>query len=48
MNFGGAKDRPDLEQVWDNVKAQLEGGKKVHSSYRKIGAVSVLWRKIFG
>jgi hypothetical protein len=27
MNIGGASDRPDLEQIWDNVKAKLKGKK---------------------
>ncbi|KAE8446259.1 hypothetical protein EG329_012345 [Mollisiaceae sp. DMI_Dod_QoI] len=48
MNLGGAKDRPELEQVWDNIKAKLEGKKRVHGMYKKIGAMNVLWGKVFG
>jgi hypothetical protein len=48
MNMGGAKDRPELEQVWDNVQAQLEGKKKVHDVYKLISAWAVLKGKIFG
>ncbi|CZR65966.1 uncharacterized protein PAC_15866 [Phialocephala subalpina] len=48
MNLGGAKDRPELEQVWENVQAKLEGKKMVHSAYKKIGAVGLLWGKVFG
>ena len=47
-NLGGASDRPDLEQVWDNVMAKIEGRGVVHGEYKKIGALSVLWQKVFG
>lgn len=48
MNLGGAKDRPELEQVWENVQAKLEGKKRVHRVYRKISALGVIWGKVFG
>jgi len=48
MNLGGAKDRPELKQVWDNVQAKLNGKDRVHSSYKLIGAFNVLKAKIFG
>ncbi|KAG4440334.1 hypothetical protein IFR05_004186 [Cadophora sp. M221] len=48
MNLGGAKDRPELTQVWENVQAKLEGGKAVHSTYKKISAVGVLKGSLFG
>jgi hypothetical protein len=48
MNMGGAKDRPELEQVWDNVQAQLDGKKNIHSVYQLISAWAVLKGKIFG
>jgi hypothetical protein len=38
MNLGGVKDRPRLGQIWENVQAQLEGKKKVHQTYKLIGA----------
>ena len=48
MNLGGAKDRPDLKQVWENAQAKMEGGKVVHEKYRLQGAVGVVWQKVFG
>lgn len=48
MNLGGAKDRPDLEQVWDNVKAKIEGKGVVHAVYKKSGLLGMLWGKVFG
>ncbi|KAM5368714.1 hypothetical protein ACJZ2D_009380 [Fusarium nematophilum] len=39
MNAGGAKDRPDLNQIWENVQAALEGRKPVHEDYSTIGAL---------
>ncbi|ORY15867.1 hypothetical protein BCR34DRAFT_558206 [Clohesyomyces aquaticus] len=48
MNLGGASDRPDLIQVWDNVKAKMEGKGVVHGVYKKMGIVGTLWNKVFG
>lgn len=48
MNMGGAKDRPELEQVWENVKAKMDGKPKVHSSYKMVSFLGVVWGKIFG
>jgi len=48
MNLGGAKDRPELGQVWDNVEAKLEGRKRVHEKYTTIGFLGMVWGKIFG
>ncbi|KAF4503416.1 hypothetical protein FAGAP_369 [Fusarium agapanthi] len=48
MNIGGASDRPDLEQVWDNVRAKIEGKGVVHKSYRTTGLLGMLWGKVFG
>lgn len=33
MNLGGAKDHPDLNQVWENVRARLNGQPVVHKHY---------------
>jgi hypothetical protein len=33
MNLGGAKDRPDLKQILDNVQSKMKGGKAVHEKY---------------
>ncbi|KAL5328705.1 hypothetical protein ACEPPN_002207 [Leptodophora sp. 'Broadleaf-Isolate-01'] len=48
MNLGGAKDRPELTQVWENVQAKLQGEKAVHGTYKKIGALGVLKGSLFG
>ena len=48
MNLGGAKDRPDLNQVWENVQAKLEGRSVVHEKYAKTSFVGLIWGKIFG
>lgn len=48
MNMGGATDRPDMEQVWDNAKAKLEGREKVHGSYKKFSALGAIYGKFFG
>ena len=48
MNLGGAKDRPDLNQVWENVQAKLEGRSVVHEKYAKTSFVGMIWGKIFG
>ena len=33
MNVGGMKDRPDLNEVFENVRAKLNGEKQVHAKY---------------
>ncbi|KAF8177555.1 hypothetical protein K438DRAFT_1908574 [Mycena galopus ATCC 62051] len=48
MNLGGAKDRPVLDEVWENVEAQLNDKSKVHNTYSKIGFLKLVWGKIFG
>jgi hypothetical protein len=48
MNLGGAKDRPDLRQVWENVKAKLGDNEGLHDEFRTIGAWDVLKAAIFG
>lgn len=48
MNLGGAKDRPELSQVWENVQAKLQGGKAVHDTYKKISALGVFKAALFG
>lgn len=48
MNIGGASDRPELEQVWDNVMATIEGKGVVHTAYTKMGFLGMLWGKVFG
>lgn len=46
MNLGGASDRPDLEQVWENAKAKLDDKKPVHVTYRKLGLMGMIMGKV--
>lgn len=48
MNLGGAKDRPELPQIWENVQAKLKGEKTVHGVYKKISTVGVFKGALFG
>ena len=48
MNLGGAKDRPVLNEVWENTEAQLQGKNGPHKTVGKIGAGSVILGKLFG
>lgn len=48
MNLGGAKDRPDLNQVWENVQAKLAGKSVVHNKYAKTSFTGMVWGKVFG
>jgi hypothetical protein len=47
MNLAGAKDRPDLNQVWENVLARLNGQPLVHNKYILQSFTKVLMQKIF-
>ena len=48
MNFRGAKDRPDLTQIWDNMEARLQGQPAVHKAYKTQGALVGIGTKVFG
>ena len=48
MNLGGAKDRPLLDQVWDNVESQLQGGTIKHKTLQSTSAFGLLYEKILG
>lgn len=48
MNLGGAKDRPDLNQVFDNAEAQLQGRPNVHEKYSLQFFTGVMWQRVFG
>jgi hypothetical protein len=48
MNLGGAKDRPLLDQVWENVHAEMQGKPKVHASVGSTGLATGLKKKLFG
>lgn len=46
--MGGAKDRPALDQIWDNVEAQLDHKPIVHKKVKTQGALGVFAKKIAG
>ena len=48
MNLGGAKDRPDLKQVWENAEAKMKGERPVHSKYDLQSFWKVMCAKILG
>ena len=48
MNLGGAKDRPLLNEVWDNVDAQLKGKPQVHATIAQQTLFMGLKQKLFG
>ncbi|KAK5689867.1 hypothetical protein LTR97_012627 [Elasticomyces elasticus] len=48
MNIGGAKDRPELQQVWENARAQFQGQAKEHQQYTTKGFSGLLWGWVFG
>ena len=48
MNLGGAKDRPSLTQIWDNVEATLDGKAKVHPTLALQSFFEVMKKKFFG
>ena len=48
MNLGGAKDRPNLKEVWENAEADMAGTKPVHEVIPLLSFVQGLKQKIFG
>ena len=46
MNLGGAKDRPMLDQIWQNVSRQLEGKEVMYTTYSTTGILQPLASKI--
>ena len=46
MNLGGAKDRPSLKEIWENVDAKLGGKEPVHSTYSSAGWVSIIGERL--
>ncbi len=48
MNLGGAKDRPLLAEVWDNVEAQIQEKELPHPTVTTTGVWSILSEKIWG
>jgi hypothetical protein len=48
MNLSGAKDRPDIEQIWDNVEAKLQDKPEVHKTLSTYGFFETIYGKIMG
>lgn len=48
MNMGGAKDRPILKEIWENVEAKIDGKKEVHSKLNTTPFMYGIKHKIFG
>ncbi|MCJ1235457.1 hypothetical protein MMC14_003425 [Varicellaria rhodocarpa] len=48
MNLGGAKDRLDLKQIWENVQAKMDGKPMVHRKYATQTISGTVWGKMFG
>lgn len=46
MNLGGAKDRPMLDQIWQNVSKQLQGQEVTYSTYSMSGIFQALASKM--
>jgi hypothetical protein len=46
MNLGGAKDRPMLTQVWENIDAKLKGEKARFDNIQTEGFFSMVCGKI--
>jgi hypothetical protein len=48
MNMYGAKDRPTLEEVWENADAKMKGKPVVHQTYSFTGVKDGLAKLIKG
>ena len=48
MNLGGAKDRPSLQEVWENAEADMAGKKPVHETIPLLSFVQGMKQMIFG
>jgi hypothetical protein len=47
MNIGGAKDRPNLDQVWENVQAKLDCKERAYTEYKITSVWDVIKWAIF-
>jgi hypothetical protein len=47
MNLGGAKDRPLLKEIWENVAAKLDGKEAMHPTPSTAGVATVIMEKIW-
>lgn len=48
MNIGGAKDRPSLQEIWENSQALLDGRPVKHTTLSTEGFLKLIRKKIFG
>jgi hypothetical protein len=48
MNMGGAKDRPSLVEIWEDVQLRLSGKEAHRKSYSKQSFIKVIGAKIMG
>lgn len=49
MNLGGAKDRPSIVQIWQDVEAEMKGNKSVYGGvYEKQTFFQGIGMKLFG
>ena len=48
MNLKGAKDRPALNEVWDNAEAQMLGKPQVHEKYSLQRFATGIWQAVMG
>ena len=48
MNLKGAKDRPSLREIWENVEAQMQGKPRVHRTYHLQRFTTGLWQAVRG
>ena len=48
MNLGGAKDRPDPKQIWENVNAQLHEKPVAHEKLHTLGIWTGISQAVLG
>ena len=48
MNLGGATDRPNLKEIWENAEAKLNSGRVLHEKYSSKGVMGLIREKVFG
>lgn len=46
MNLGGAKDRPDLQEVWENVNSKLNNKQPSYAHFTNQKELDDLARKL--
>ena len=48
MNLGGAKDRPSLNEVWENAEAKMNGKPEPHKVIPLLSLLQGIGQKMFG